>query len=137
QVVADRVVAVGFDGDLDLGDHTVGARHEHRRAHPRRHAELSPEPAELAARARRERRLDQRFDALLGGIGRADVDAGVLVIERHAHAGSSCSTLTSRWKSSTRAAISLSSISRNRVIENRSTANEPIADPYTTARRML
>ena len=82
EVVADRVVAAGVDRDLELRPDAVGAGDEHRLGHVGRDAEHAAESAELAARARGERRQHVRLDALLRVVGRVDVDAGGAVVER-------------------------------------------------------
>ncbi len=85
EIVPDRVVHAGINGELDLRAHTVRARHEQRGSHPFGHAEHAAESAERAARSRRERRLDECLDAILRVVGRLDVDAGRAIVERRGH----------------------------------------------------
>src|SRR5204863_3312779 len=101
--------------------------------------EHAAETPERAACARRECRLDDGADALLDRIRAVDVDAGGGIVERLVvtHAERSSSNATRRLKSATRAAMSAGPISSSRWMENRSTAKEPMAEPYTTARRRL
>ena len=85
EIVANRVVPARLDRDLELRADAIGARHEHRLGDVGRNAKHSAEPAELAARARGERRQHVRFDAVLRVVGRVDVDAGGAIVERLAH----------------------------------------------------
>ena len=96
EVVADRVVAVRIDGDLDLRAHPVGAGDEHRGWHIGRHAKHPAEPPKAAARPVRERRLHDRAEALLRAVRGLDVDTRRLVVDRPRHDSRSSSKDTSR-----------------------------------------
>jgi phospholipase C len=76
------------------------------------------ESTERTAGASRERRLHMRLDPLFGLVGSIDVDTGRAIIELAAagggHVRSSCSKVTSRWKSATRREISSGPISSRR-----------------------
>src|ERR1043166_1809646 len=140
EVMTHGVVPPRLDRDFEFRPDAVGAGDEHRLRHVRGNAKHSTKAAEFTARPRRERRLHVRLDAPLRVVGGIDVHTRRAIIERAAlarrgHARRSCSNVTSRWKSATRRAMSSGPISSNRSTENFSTANDPIAEPYTTARR--
>ena len=139
EVVADGLVPVGLDGDAQLGAHPVRARDEHRALEVGGNAIHAAEPPERTTRTGREGRLDDGADASLDRIRPLDVHPGRRVVEcpvlTHAALPSSASKATSRRNSATLASMSPRVISSRRWTENFSTANDPIADPTTTARR--
>ena len=80
EVDADGVVAVEFDGELELRADAVRARDEHR-AWPARQVDFEEpaEAADAAQDARPVRAAGQWLDVLHQGVTRIDVDAGILV----------------------------------------------------------
>src|SRR5690606_19640143 len=65
QVVSNRVVPVGLDGNLDLGTHTIGTGNEQRTGCVARHLEHPAESAKCPASSFGEGGLHQLADALL------------------------------------------------------------------------
>jgi hypothetical protein len=100
EAVADGVVATGFDGDLDLGAHTVGAGHQQRRLVALGHTEHATKTTKRAARTGRHGALHQFGKTMLRVVRGVDVHAGTAIVERRAalwvaHAPSSVSKATS------------------------------------------
>src|SRR5688500_6975933 len=97
EIAADRIVPTGPDGNLDLGAHSIGTRHQHRLVEALRKPEHPPKPAEPADYAGREGRFNEVLDSILGRIGGIQIDARASVAKRIiAHAGSSSSNVTRR-----------------------------------------
>src|SRR5581483_4914738 len=134
EVLPDRIVTARFYGDFNLGADAIDAGDQQARLVARRYAKQAAESAERAADAWGERRLDETLESPLGIIGGVEIDAGGLVVD---HEGISVSKATSLRNSPTRLSTSARVNSMSRSLENFSTANEPSAEPYTTARRML
>ena len=125
-------MAVGFDGELELRAHAVGARHEHGPSGLGRHAEHAAKTAERPAGPGGARGFDQSSQPALRVFGDGDVHTGAGIVERHAsprHASSSAWNDTNRWHSPTRDAMFAGVTSTSRSTENFSTANEPSAQP--------
>src|SRR5262249_10287399 len=137
ETVSHGVVPPRLDRDLELGADAVGARDEERGLRALGDAEHAAESAELPPRAGGDRALLRGLDAMLRGVRGVDVHARRAIVEALAHAPRPRSNATRSWNASTRSLMSSASISRMRAIENFSTANEPIAEPQTTARFML
>ena len=80
EVDADRVVAAGLDGDLDLRADAVIGGHQHRIAEPRRlEVEQTAETADLGVGAGAAGGAHERPDGLDHGVAGVDVDAGLRV----------------------------------------------------------
>ncbi len=91
EVDADGVVAVGVDGDLQLGANTVIGRHQDRiREAGGLEIEQAAEAADLTIRARAARRAHGRLDLLDHQVAGIDIDTciaiGQTVLLRLAHA---------------------------------------------------
>ncbi len=80
QIDADAVVALGLDGELELGAHAVGAGHEHGSAVAiQRQFKQAAETAEAAKNLRAVGAGDGRLDAFHEGGAGIDVDTGIPV----------------------------------------------------------
>ena len=80
EIDADRRVAAGLDGDLELGaDAVVGGDQDRVLVAGRLEVEEAAEAAEVGAGPRPARRLHQRLDGLDQRIAGIDVDAGITV----------------------------------------------------------
>src|SRR4029079_9621794 len=136
--MSDRLVAPRLDGNADFRADSVSAGNEHRFSKTGRHAEHPTESAKPSDGVFSMRRGYQLGDSRLCFVRRGNIDTRTPVMERAAaHAGSSSSNVVSSRSWRTRASTSLRVRFINRSIENFSTANDPSADPYITARRML
>ncbi len=82
QVLADRVVAVPLEGQLELGADAVGARHQHRFAIFLRKLEQRAEAADAGQHFRPHGAPGGRLDAFDQRIAGIDIDAGVAIGER-------------------------------------------------------
>ena len=97
EIDADRVVAAGLDGDLDLGADAVIGRHQDRVGEAGGlQVEQPAEPADLGIRPGPAGGAHQRLDRLDHGVARIDIDArirvghsvpafAVLALGRHRH----------------------------------------------------
>uniref|UniRef100_A0A914YK63 Uncharacterized protein n=1 Tax=Panagrolaimus superbus TaxID=310955 RepID=A0A914YK63_9BILA len=79
QVDADRIVAVQLVGQLQLGAHAVGTRHQHRLAVLVGQVEQGTEATQAAHHFRAEAALDQGLDPLDQRIAGVDVDPRVTI----------------------------------------------------------
>src|SRR5256886_13192227 len=102
---------------------------------PRWHADHPAERADLPQRERGARAPHQLGDAALRLLGGVESDARRRVAFGHGPAGASTSKWTSCLKACTRARTSAGVTLSNPWMPNASTANDPIAAPYTIARR--
>ena len=131
QVLAHRIVHAGTRGHQHLRADAVRREYEHRpleaRRHPHHAAERS-EPAERERGAGGAGQLDDAAPRLLG-------DVAVHARRRVAVGHGSTSKSTSCLKPRTRARTSASVTPSNPWMPNFSTAKDPMAAPYTMARR--
>src|SRR6266576_2875146 len=140
EILADGVVHVGGRGDEHLAADPVRRHHEQRLLIAFRQAHHRAEAADLAARERRPRVADEAGDAALGLVGRIETHPGrgVAVRWRRAHASSPSREKWTRSRNAfTRPRTSCSVTCSSRCTPNASTASDPIAEPYTIARRRL
>ena len=83
EIGADRVVAAGHEGDLELRPDAVGARDEHGILKPVAvEAEQTAERSDVGEHAGRERRPRQRLDPPHRLVSGVDVDAGLTVVHQ-------------------------------------------------------
>ena len=96
-IAPDRVMAICFDRDFDLGADSVSARNEDGPIYARRNTNHSTKTAEATENAISESRFDELPDAKSCRVGGVDIDSGASVPKRVvAHSGSSSSNATSR-----------------------------------------
>ena len=136
QVLAHRVVNAGTDRHEHLRPHAVGGQDQDRAGEALRDAHHATESADGAERQRSAGRCHQGADAPLRLLSRVEVHASRGVALGH-RSPSSTSKCTSSLKARTRARTSAGFTLSNPWMPNASTANEPIAAPYTMARRRL
>src|SRR6266576_2433057 len=140
EILADGVVHVGGRGDEHLAADPVRRHHEQRLLIAFGQTHHPAEAAPLAARERRPRVADEVGDAALGLVGRIETHPGrgVAVRWRRAHASSPSREKWTRSRNAfTRLRTSCSVTCSSRCTPNASTASDPIAEPYTIARRRL
>ena len=135
EVLAHRVVDPGARGHEHFSADAVGREDEHRALIPRWDADHARERADLTQRERGARAAHQLGDAALRLLGGVETDARRRVAFGHGAAGASTSKWTSCLKPCTRARTSAGVTLSNPWIPKASTANDPMAAPYTIARR--
>src|SRR6266571_1602878 len=127
-----------FNCNENLCAHSIGARNEHWFSHARWRAKHPAKSAKLADGSIAECGCNQTRYPRFGFVRRGEVYTRTPVVERAgAHASSSSSNVVRRLSCRTRSSTSLRVSDINLSIEKFSTANEPSADPYITARLML
>src|SRR5256885_289402 len=135
EILTYGVVDPGPGGDEQLGPDAVGRQDEHGVLVPRWDAHHAAERADLAERERRPRAAHQLGDAALRLPGGVEPDARRRVAVGHGPAGPFTSKWTSCLNACTRARTAAGVTLSNPWIPNASTANDPMAAPYTIARR--
>src|SRR3954451_4539786 len=136
QIFAHRIVSAGLQRDEDLGADAVGAEHQRGRPHPGRHPYHAPESTDFSDRERRPAARDRLADAVLLRLGPFQVHAGGRVFSGHGSRSASWTWVRS-WNALTRRSTSSRVTCSKPRMPNCSTAYEPMAAPYTMARRML
>jgi len=86
QVDADRAVPSQREGELQLGADAVGARDQHRLAVFLRDCAQRAKAADAAEHFGPQGAPRERLDRLDEGVARVDIDAGIAIGKRFAHA---------------------------------------------------
>src|SRR5207244_7052373 len=140
EILAHGVMDAGARRDQHLRADAVGREHQDRLFEPRRNAHHAGEGAELAQRQRGARGARQLADSPLGLLREIEAHPRRAVAIGHASPPPPAPpSSTSKWTSSlnarTRARTSAAVTCSSPWMPNASTANDPIAAPYTIARR--